>query len=69
MTTTQKLKHRGLNTQTNKLNKGTRGRGKSETPWRTNQQEKLQRTTKHGTEQEITKVHTRLGKHKTGIVT
>jgi len=31
--------------------------------------EKLQRTTKHGTGQEITKVHTKQGKHKKAIVT
>ena len=37
--------------------------------WETNNQEKLQRTTKHGTKQEITKVHTRQGEHKTGIMT
>jgi len=51
MTDTQQLKHRGLNTQTNKLNKGTRGSGKSETPGGTNQQEKLQKDYKtwHGT--------------------
>jgi len=40
----------GLNTQTNKINEGTRGRGKSETPGETYKQEKLQRTTKHSTE-------------------
>ena len=55
----QQLKHRGLNTQANKLNKITRGRGNSETPGETNKQEKLQRTTKHGTEQEISPHKTR----------
>jgi len=34
-----------------------------------NQQEKLQGTTKHGTGQEITKAHTRQGEDKTGIMT
>jgi len=36
----QQLKHRGLNTQTNKLNKITRGHGKSKTPGETNNQDK-----------------------------
>jgi len=31
-------------------------------PGETNNQEKLQRTTKHGIKQEITKVHTRQGR-------
>jgi len=57
-------KHWGLNTQ------GVIG--KQDTPGnnqRTNQQEKLQRTKEHGIKQEISKVHTRSGVHKTGIMT
>jgi len=50
-----------LNTETNKLHKITRGCGHLEKPGDTNKLEKLQRTTKHDTEQEIAKVHTRQG--------
>jgi len=34
---------------------------------RTYQQEKLQMTTKHGAELDITKVHTRPGEHRLGL--
>jgi len=49
-TTSRTHKHcnktQGLNTETNKLNKITRGCGQLETPGDTNKLEKLQRTTK-----------------------
>jgi len=42
---------------------------KQDTPGETNQHEKLHRTTRLSTAQEMTKVHTRLGVHKSGIMT
>jgi len=48
---------------------GNKGAWLIRNTWWNSSTRKLQRTTKHGTEQEITKVHTRQGKHKTGIVT
>jgi len=42
---------------------------KQDTPGETNQHEKLHRTTRLSTRQEMTKVHTKQVEHKTGIMT